>query len=78
MDGLKEALERLATLHAELQAAIKAHRDATIARTLAETRYRQQRRLVVGLQGEAQAEERPGILQPPALQREPDGDVLWA
>lgn len=71
--------QKLESLWLELQAAIKAHRDALIARNLAEHRYSRQRRVVVEQQeSERRRQESATILQPKALQYEPDGDVLWA
>jgi hypothetical protein len=71
--------EKLEQLWVELQAAIKAHRDALIARDLAEWRYSRQRRLVVEMQEEERRRSLGAAIMPqPALNREPDGDVLWA
>lgn len=79
---MNEAQKELDRLLVELQAAIKAHRDALIARDLAEWRYKRQRRAVVELQAEEMksrlAAQNAAILQPPVLNCEPDGDVLWA
>lgn len=54
MDEAKKELDRLLI---ELQAAVKAHRDALIARDLAEWRYKRQRRVFVELQMEGMKHE---------------------
>lgn len=54
---MDEAQKKLDRLLVELQAAIKAHRDALIARDLAEWRYKRQRRAVVELQMEGMKRE---------------------